>query len=198
MGISVNLYVVPLVGCRRTTNCYSATSASSNIANKWWTNLNIPTSTVRSAGKLEPAVSTNLWVSSIIHCIWNLMNLFFNFYAVFNIGGNLVQFSGATTLSSNSAAAVTQASGAVNTAVTSAATASGSGNSAQIQPINVPQTVGVSGSNIVMVNNVQWSSKTFWFMTFYDSDGTWCWWNTSDSTNSSAECRTLGGRTLVC
>ncbi|EFX69837.1 hypothetical protein DAPPUDRAFT_300656 [Daphnia pulex] len=69
----------------------------------------------------------------------------------FNIGGNLVQFSGATTLSSNSAAAVTQATGAVNTAVTTAAAASGSGNSAQIQPINVPQTVGVSGSNIVMM-----------------------------------------------
>lgn len=67
----------------------------------------------------------------------------------FNIGGNLVQFSGATTLSSNSAAAVTQATGAVNTAVTSTSTASG--NSAQIQPINVPQTVGVSGSNIVMM-----------------------------------------------
>ena len=61
-----------------------------------------------------------------------------------------MQFSGATTLSSNSAAAVSQATGAVNTAVTTAA-ASGSGNSAQIQPINVPQTVGVSGSNIVMV-----------------------------------------------
>lgn len=62
-----------------------------------------------------------------------------------------MQFSGATTLSSNSAAAVSQATGAVNTAVTTAAAASGSGNSAQIQPINVPQTVGVSGSNIVMV-----------------------------------------------
>lgn len=73
---------------------------------------------------------------------------------VFNIGGNLVQFSGATTLSSNSPAAVTQASAAVNTAVTSAAAASGSGNSAQIQPINVPQTVGVSGSNIVMVKEI--------------------------------------------
>lgn len=68
---------------------------------------------------------------------------------VFNIGGNLVQFSGATTLSSNSAGAVTQANGNVNTAVTAATPASGSGNP-QIQPISVPQTVG---SNIVMVKS---------------------------------------------
>lgn len=73
----------------------------------------------------------------------------------FNIGGNLVQFSGAATIASNSSPTMTQATGAINatTAVTAApATPSSStGNSAQIQPITVPQTVGTVGSNIVMM-----------------------------------------------
>lgn len=77
---------------------------------------------------------------------------------VFNIGGNLVQFSGAATIASNSSPTITQATGAINatTAVTAAATPSSStGNSAQIQPITVPQTVGTVGSNIVMVVKIQ-------------------------------------------
>lgn len=67
----------------------------------------------------------------------------------FNIGGNLVQFSNTTTLASNSAAAVTQAAGS-STAVTSASSSSNStgSSSTQVQPLNVPQTVG---SNIVMM-----------------------------------------------
>ena len=79
----------------------------------------------------------------------------FPMFLVFNIGGNLVQFSGAATIASNSSPTMTQATGAINatTAVTAApATPSSStGNSAQIQPITVPQTVGTVGSNIVMV-----------------------------------------------
>ena len=75
-------------------------------------------------------------------------------YTVFNIGGNLVQFSGAATLASNSSPAITQASGAMNTAAVtaSAAPSASTGSSAQIQPITVPQTVGTVGSNIVMVD----------------------------------------------
>lgn len=68
---------------------------------------------------------------------------------VFNIGGNLVQFSGATALASNTAAAVTQAAGGSAT-VTTAASSSNSANPAQVQPISVPQTVG---SNIVMASS---------------------------------------------
>jgi len=65
----------------------------------------------------------------------------------FNIGGNIVQLSGATTLASTTPSAVTQPTAALNT-VTSANSAS---PSSQIQSVNVPQTVGVSGSNIVMM-----------------------------------------------
>jgi len=65
----------------------------------------------------------------------------------FNIGGNIVQLSGATTLASTTPSAVAQSTTALNT-VTSANSAS---PSSQIQSVNVPQTVGVSGSNIVMM-----------------------------------------------
>jgi len=66
----------------------------------------------------------------------------------FNIGGNIVQLqSGSTTLASTTPASVTQPS----TALSTVATANSASPSAQIQSVNLPQTVGVSGSNIVMM-----------------------------------------------
>ena len=82
----------------------------------------------------------------------------------FNIGGNIVQLSGATTLASTTPSAVTHPTAALNTVTT----ANSASPSAQIQSVNVPQTVGVSGSNIVMVSwthrastNVHFAKKEY-------------------------------------
>jgi len=90
------------------------------------------------------------YVCSIIF-LFNIISV--NGFLVFNIGGNLVQFSGATTLASNSSPAISQATGALSTAAVTASAASSASpaNSAQVQPITVPQTVGTVGSNIVMM-----------------------------------------------
>ncbi len=73
--------------------------------------------------------------------------------SVLNIGGNFVQLAGQQQQSANATVASQAGTGVSSTVTASTAATNSTAANAQIQQINVPQAVGVNGSNIVMVNN---------------------------------------------
>lgn len=123
------------------------------------------------------------------------------FLPVFNIGGNIVQLSGASTLTTNTQSSITQSNTAVNTSVSSVASTNTQGSSSpQVPSMNVPQTVGVSGSNIVMASYLCLVLLVMIFLNeiTFPIDGPRCWRYSTDSTHSPSECRILRGRTSLC
>lgn len=70
---------------------------------------------------------------------------------VLNIGGNFVQLAGQQQQSANATVASQAGTGVSSTVTASTAATNSTAANAQIQQINVPQAVGVNGSNIVMM-----------------------------------------------